>query len=88
MVSLPCFEWFNEQDANYKASVLPHTVKARVSVEAGLALGWREIVGDAGRSISVEGYGASADYKRIYQEYGITTEAVVAAAKESLRGLE
>ncbi|GAB3256951.1 transketolase [Kineosporia babensis] len=88
VVSLPCFEWFNEQDANYKASVFPHTVKARVSVEAGLSLGWREIVGDAGRSVSVEGYGASADYKRIFKEYGVTADAVYEAAKESLRGVE
>ncbi|WP_408623960.1 transketolase [Kineosporia rhizophila] len=88
VVSLPCFEWFNEQDANYKASVFPHTVKARVSVEAGLSLGWREIVGDAGRSVSVETYGASADYKRIFKEYGVTADAVYEAAKESLRGTE
>ncbi|MBT0768818.1 transketolase [Kineosporia sp. J2-2] len=88
VVSLPCIEWFNEQDANYKATVLPHTVKARVSVEAGIALGWRELVGDNGRSISLEHYGASADYKRIFKEFGITTDAVVEAAKESLRGTE
>jgi transketolase len=88
VVSLPCFEWFEEQDANYKASVLPHTVKARVSVEAGIKQGWRELVGDNGRSISLEHYGASADYKRIYKEFGITADAVVEAAKESLRGTE
>ena len=61
-------------------------MKARVSVEAGLALGWREFVGDAGRSISLEHFGASADYKRLFQEFGITAEAVAAAAKESLAG--
>ncbi len=88
VVSLPCFEWFEEQDANYKATVLPHTVKARVSVEAGIKQGWRELVGDNGRSISLEHYGASADYKRIYKEFGITADAVVEAAKESLRGTE
>jgi transketolase len=64
--------------------VLPSTVKARVSVEAGVALGWRELVGDAGRIVSLERYGASADYKRIYQEFGITPEAVVAAAHDSI----
>jgi transketolase len=87
VVSMPCVEWFNKQDAAYRESVLPANVKARVSVEAGLALGWKEFVGDAGRSISLEHFGASADYKRLFQEFGITAEAVAAAAKESLAGL-
>ncbi|MEC5180692.1 transketolase [Arthrobacter sp. CG_A4] len=87
VVSMPCVEWFTKQDAAYRESVLPATVKARVSVEAGLALGWREFVGDAGRSISLEHFGASADYKRLFQEFGITAEAVAAAAKDSLAGL-
>lgn len=87
VVSMPCVEWFNKQDAAYRETVLPANVKARVSVEAGLALGWREFVGDAGRSISLEHFGASADYKRLFQEFGITAEAVAAAAKESLAGL-
>jgi transketolase len=87
VVSMPCVEWFNKQDAAYRDAVLPPAVKARVSVEAGLALGWREFVGDAGRSISLEHFGASADYKRLFQEFGITAEAVAAAAKESLAGL-
>ncbi|WP_209748392.1 MULTISPECIES: transketolase [Micrococcaceae] len=87
VVSMPCVEWFNKQDAAYRDAVLPPAVKARVSVEAGLALGWKEFVGDAGRSISLEHFGASADYKRLFQEFGITAEAVAAAAKESLAGL-
>lgn len=87
VVSMPCVEWFNKQDAAYRDGVLPPSVKARVSVEAGLALGWREFVGDAGRSISLEHFGASADYKRLFQEFGITAEAVTAAAKESLASL-
>jgi len=87
VVSMPCVEWFNKQDAAYREAVLPANVKARVSVEAGLALGWKEFVGDAGRSISLEHFGASADYKRLFQEFGITAEAVAAAAKESLAGL-
>jgi transketolase len=87
VVSMPCVEWFNKQDAAYRESVLPSAVKARVSVEAGLALGWKEIVGDAGRSISLEHFGASADYKRLFKEFGITAEAVTAAAKDSLAGL-
>ncbi|MCM0615788.1 transketolase [Paenarthrobacter sp. TYUT067] len=84
VVSMPCVEWFNKQDEAYRESVLPAAVKARVSVEAGLALGWREFVGDAGRSISLEHFGASADYKRLFNEFGITAEAVAAAAKDSL----
>ncbi|KUM37991.1 transketolase [Arthrobacter sp. EpRS71] len=84
VVSMPCVEWFNKQDEAYRESVLPAAVKARVSVEAGLALGWKEFVGDAGRSISLEHFGASADYKRLFNEFGITAEAVAAAAKDSL----
>jgi transketolase len=84
VVSMPCVEWFNKQDEAYRESVLPASVKARVSVEAGLALGWREFVGDAGRSVSLEHFGASADYKRLFNEFGITAEAVAAAAKDSL----
>lgn len=87
VVSMPCVEWFERQDASYREAVLPAAVKARVSVEAGLALTWRTYVGDAGRSVSLEHFGASADYKRLFQEFGITAEAVTAAAKESLAGL-
>lgn len=87
VVSMPCVEWFNKQDADYRESVLPAAIKARVSVEAGLALGWKEIVGDSGRSISLEHFGASADYKRLFQEFGITADAVAAAAKHSLADL-
>ncbi|XBH22742.1 transketolase [Jonesiaceae bacterium BS-20] len=84
VISLPCVEWFNEQTQEYRDSVILPGVKARVSVEAGLALGWREFVGDAGRSVSIEHYGASADAKTLFREFGITTEAVVAAALESV----
>jgi transketolase len=84
VVSMPCVEWFGEQDASYRDEVLPPQIRARVSVEAGLALGWRQFVGDAGRSISLEHFGASADYNRLYAEFGITAERVAAAARESL----
>jgi transketolase len=84
VVSAPCLEWFEEQSDEYKESVLPAGVTARVSIEAGLALGWRRYVGDAGRSVSVETFGASADYKTLFEKYGLTTEHAVAAAKESL----
>jgi transketolase len=87
VVSAPSLEWFDEQTAEYKEAVLPAAVKARVSIEAGVALPWRGIVGDAGRSISIEHFGASADYKTLYREFGITTEAAVAAVKDSLAAL-
>jgi transketolase len=88
VVSLPCREWFDAQDATYRASVLPPTVRARVSVEAGIAMGWRELVGDAGRIISIDHYGASADYKRLFKEFGFTPEAVVEAARDSISAAE
>ncbi|CAN5353135.1 transketolase [soil metagenome] len=84
VVSVPCVEWFEEQDAAYRESVLPSAVKARVSIEAGIDLTWKSWVGDAGRSVSIEHFGASADYKTLFTKFGITTEAAVAAAKESL----
>ncbi|WP_353987830.1 transketolase [Ruicaihuangia caeni] len=87
VVSAPCLEWFEEQSGEYRESVLPASVRARVSVEAGLGLSWRGIVGDAGRSVSIEHFGASADYKTLFREFGITTDAVVSAAKESLAAL-
>jgi transketolase len=64
--------------------VFPSSVRARVSVEAGIALSWHKIVGDAGRSVSLEHFGASADYETLYREFGITAEAVVAAAHDSI----
>ncbi|RJT76515.1 transketolase [Arthrobacter cheniae] len=84
VVSMPCLEWFNAQDAAYRNSVLPRTVRARVSVEAGVSQSWQGIVGDAGRSVSLEHFGASADYKTLYREFGITADAVVQAAKDSI----
>jgi transketolase len=87
VVSMPCREWFDEQDTAYRDQVIPPTVKARVSVEAGVAQGWREVVGDHGRIVSIETYGASADYARIFQEYGITGEAVADAARDSIRSV-
>jgi transketolase len=83
VVSAPCLEWFDEQSAEYRESVLPAAVTARVSVEAGLSLGWSKYIGH-GESVSIEHFGASADYKTLFREFGITTEAVVAAAHKTL----
>jgi len=84
VVSAPSLEWFEEQDAAYRESVLPSSITARVSVEAGLALTWYRYLGTRGRAVSIEHFGASADYKTLFREFGITAENVVAAAKESL----
>jgi transketolase len=84
VVSAPCLEWFDEQSDAYRESVLPKAVTARVSVEAGLSLGWSKYVGAFGRSVSIEHFGASADYKTLFREFGMTTESVVAKAHESI----
>ena len=85
VVSAPCVEWFEQQSEEYRNSVLPTNVKARVSVEAGLSLGWQKYVGPFGESVSIEHFGASADYKTLFREFGMTVENVVAAAKSSLK---
>ena len=84
VVSMPCVEWFDEQDASYKDSVLPPSVTARVSVEAGIAQGWHRFVGDRGAAVSIEHFGASADYKTLFKEFGISAENVVRTAKTVL----
>lgn len=85
VVSMPCREWFAAQSRSYQEKVLPSSVRARVSVEAGVAQSWHDLVGDAGRCVSLEHFGASADYQTLYREFGITTSAVVKAAKESIK---
>jgi transketolase len=87
VVSFPSHEWFDEQDEEYRESVLPSSVRARVSVEAGVAMSWHRYLGDAGRAVSLEHFGASADYETIFREFGITADAVAAAARESLTSL-
>jgi transketolase len=84
VVSMPCVEWFEEQDRAYRDTVLPPAVRARVSVEAGIAQSWHRYTGDSGRNVSLEHFGASADAKVLYREFGLTAEAVVAAAHESI----
>ncbi len=83
VVSMPCVEWFEDQDEEYREEVLPSSVRTRVSVEAGISLGWRSYVGDAGESVSLEHFGASAPYETLYEKFGITAEAVVAAVRTS-----
>ena len=84
VVSMPCREWFEQQDEDYRNTVIPPAVRARVSVEAGISLGWRDFVGDAGRIVSLEHYGSSADFAKLYDAFGITAAAVAAAARESI----
>jgi transketolase len=87
VVSMPCREWFDAQEQSYQDTVIPPIVKARVSVEAGVAQGWREVVGDHGQIVSIDTYGASAAFQRIYDEYGMTGEAVANAARTSIHGV-
>ena len=84
LVSMPSVEWFDEQSEEYKESVLPSSVTARVTVEAGIAMPWHRFLGTHGRAVSLEHYGASADAKTLFKEFGFTAEAVVEAAKASL----
>jgi transketolase len=84
VVSMPCLEWFRVQDTSYQEEVLPAAVRARVSVEAGITPPWKEIVGDAGESVGVDHFGASASYSKLYEEFGLTAERVAEAARTSL----
>ncbi|KIQ17364.1 transketolase [Rhodococcus sp. Leaf7] len=88
VVSMPCVEWFESQDQNYRDQVLPPTVKARVSIEAGIAMPWYKLVGGFGEIISLEHFGESADAATLFREYGFTAEAVVAAAQRSITNVK
>jgi transketolase len=85
VVSAPCLEWFAHQTPEYRNSVLPSDVKARVSIEAGIALGWRELIGDAGVSVSLEHFGASASAGILFKEFGFTPENIANAALHSIK---
>ncbi len=84
VVSMPCREWFDAQDDEYRESVLPASVTARVSVEAGIAMSWRDLLGSAGRPVSIEHYGASAPGTELFERFGFNADAVVSAARESM----
>ena len=84
VVSMPCLEWFQRQTKAYQEKVLPRAVRARVSVEAGVPTGWRDLVGDAGQIVAIDHFGASADGATLFREFGFTPQAVVAAAKRSI----
>lgn len=84
VVSAPCLEWFAEQDQSYKDSVLPPSIKLKVSIEVGIAQGWRELIGDAGIAISLEHYGASADAKKLFSEFGFSVDAITSKIEAAL----
>ena len=84
VVSAPCLEWFAEQDQAYKELVLPKSIALKVSIEVGIAQGWRELIGDAGIAISLEHYGASADAKKLFSEFGFSVEAITTKIKAAL----
>jgi transketolase len=81
---MPCFEWFHAQPESYQQQVLPPDIKARVSVEAGVPQGWREIVGDSGEIIGLDHFGASAEGSVVFEQFGFTPDRVVAAARATL----
>ncbi|NHU84030.1 transketolase [Kocuria sp. JC486] len=84
VVSMPCREWFDAQDAQYRESVIPSGVRARVTVEAGSAMSWYDLLGTYGRAVALDHFGASAAYEKLYEEFGITAEEVTAAARDSI----
>jgi transketolase len=85
VVSAPCLEWFNEQPLSYRESVLPKSAKVRASVEAGIAQGWREYVGDSGVIISIDHFGASAGASKLFAEFGFTVERIVSDIEAALK---
>ncbi|MFD2455373.1 transketolase [Corynebacterium mendelii] len=84
VVSVPCLDLFLAQDRAYREKVLPHAIRARVSVEAGIAMPWYQLLGEAGRAVSLDHFGASAPAEKLFEEFGFTADAIAAAATESL----
>jgi transketolase len=85
VVSMPCWKYFDEQPARYKESVLPTNVTARLAIEAGVSLGWSKYIGDAGDTLTVDKFGASAPAEDVFRDYGFTVENVVRKAKSLLK---
>jgi transketolase len=84
VVSFPCWELFEEQEASYRNSVLPKDITARISIEAGSTMGWHKYVGDQGKIIGIDSFGISAPYKEIYQHFNITADEIVKKTQEML----
>jgi transketolase len=84
LISAPCLEWFAEQDEGYRESVIPKRIKARVSIEAGIAMPWHRLIGDTGIAVSLEHFGASASANVLFNEFGFNVDNVVKAAQESI----
>jgi transketolase len=82
VVSMPCWEFFDEQTTKYKESVLPSNIKARLAIEAGVSMGWSKYIGDAGETLTVDKFGASAPAEVVFKEFGFTVENVVKKAKK------
>ena len=85
VVSMPCWEFFEEQSDRYKESVLPKNIKARLAIEAGVSLGWAKYVGDGGDTLSVDRFGASAPAEDVFRDYGFTVENVIKKARKLLK---
>ena len=85
VVSAPCLEWFKESGAKYQADVIPNSAKLRVSIEAGIAQGWRDYIGDSGIAISLEHFGASASASRLFSEFGFAPDAILAKIENALK---
>jgi transketolase len=84
LVSLPCMEWFDQQDEAYRSSVLPRSITARIAVEAGVRMSWEKCLGPDGRFVGMSTFGASAPYGALYKHFGITPENVVAQVKAAV----
>jgi transketolase len=84
LVSVPCVEWFDEQDEAYRASVLPREIKARIAVEAGIRQCWDRFLGETGSFIGMSTFGGSAPFAALYKHFGITPEHVIAEVKSAL----
>ena len=88
VISFPSWELFEEQDAEYKETIFPESVKARISIEAGVSQGWEKYLGEEGRAVSIEKFGHSAPYQKVFEEYGFSPEEIYKASKKLLTELK